>query len=456
MLKIAIVEDDISMRKSLEIALKEYTEFEVITFKNAPEALKKLDASFELIVTDINMPKMDGIEFIKQIDFKCDFIIMTGNATLNRAVESMRLGVKDFLTKPFEVDTLVEAIKRSAEVSKIQAEHERRYEENKDRRVGKEDTREVKVERRKQGSDRRKRFYGQSPELEKILKLLQKAALTDASVMLLGESGVGKELFAKEVHASSPRYAGPFIPINMAAIPDNLLESELFGYEKGAFTDATTMKKGYFETANKGTLFLDEIGEMPMALQAKLLRVLQEREIYRVGGTKPIKIDVRIVSATNANINAQIDNKEFREDLYYRLNTIPVKIPPLRERKEEIADIAKESLFKICRKYDFAYKNLSDEALQALEDYEWPGNVRELLSVVERAAILCEGDTIEVSDLFLESRKREKSIKDLEKELIIELLKDFDDDLDKSAEALGMSLENLEKKMNKYNIEVNG
>lgn len=456
MLKIAIVEDDISMRKSLEIALKEYTEFEVITFKNAPEALKKLDASFELIVTDINMPKMDGIEFIKQIDFKCDFIIMTGNATLNRAVESMRLGVKDFLTKPFEVDTLVEAIKRSAEVSKIQAEHERRYEESKDRRVGKEDTREVKVERRKQGSDRRKRFYGQSPELEKILKLLQKAALTDASVMLLGESGVGKELFAKEVHASSPRYAGPFIPINMAAIPDNLLESELFGYEKGAFTDATTMKKGYFETANKGTLFLDEIGEMPMALQAKLLRVLQEREIYRVGGTKPIKIDVRIVSATNANINAQIDNKEFREDLYYRLNTIPVKIPPLRERKEEIADIAKESLFKICRKYDFAYKNLSDEALQALEDYEWPGNVRELLSVVERAAILCEGDTIEVSDLFLESRKREKSIKDLEKELIIELLKDFDDDLDKSAEALGMSLENLEKKMNKYNIEVNG
>lgn len=454
-MKIAIVEDDISMRKSLEIALADYKEFEVTTFKNATDALKKLDSSYELIVTDINMPKMDGIEFIKQIDFKCDFIIMTGNATLNRAVESMRLGVKDFLTKPFEVETLVEAIKRSVQISKVQAEHERRYHgDGKDRRIGREDTREVKVERRKQGSDRRKRFYGKSEALDKILKLLHKAALTDATVMLLGESGVGKELFAKEVHDKSPRYAGPFIPINMAAIPDNLLESELFGYEKGAFTDATAMKKGYFETANKGTLFLDEIGEMPLALQAKLLRVLQEREIYRVGGTKPIKIDVRIVSATNANIVEQIDNKAFREDLYYRLNTIPVKIPPLRERKEEIVDIATESLFKICRKYDLSYKKISDAAIEALQQYDWPGNVRELLSVIERATILSEGETIEAEDLFLESRKRHKSIKDLEKELIIETLKDYDNSVEKSAEILDMSSAVLEKKMKKYNIEV--
>jgi transcriptional regulator with PAS, ATPase and Fis domain len=272
--------------------------------------------------------------------------------------------------------------------------------------------------------------------------------------MLLGESGVGKELFAKEVHYKSPRYAKPFIPINMAAIPDNLLESELFGYEKGAFTDATAIKKGYFETANHGTLFLDEIGEMPLHLQAKLLRVLQEHEIYRVGGTRAIKIDVRIVSATNANIKEDIANKKFREDLYYRLNTIPIHIPPLRERKEEIEDIAKEALFKVCKKYDFEYKELSKDALKALCEYPWPGNIRELLSVVERAAILSETETIEPSDLFLESRKSNKSIKDLEKELIIELLKDFNYDLDKSAESLGVSLSSLKKKITKYDIEV--
>jgi len=403
-LKIAIVEDDISMRKSLEIALSDYKEFKVSSFKNATEALKKIDSSYELIVTDINMPKIDGIEFIKKIDFKCSFIIITGNATLNRAVEAMRLGVKDFLTKPFEIETLVEAIKRNVKIAEVEAEHERRF-IGKDRRIGEEDTRKSKVERRKPNSDRRKHFYGESKELSKILRVIDKAAKSDASVMLLGDSGVGKELFAKEVHYKSPRYAKPFIPINMAAIPDNLLESELFGYEKGAFTDATALKKGYFETAHKGTLFLDEIGEMPMGLQAKLLRVLQEREIYRVGGTKPIKIDVRIVSATNANVLNMIKNKEFREDLYYRLNTIPIHIPPLRERKDEIEDIAKEWLYKVCMKYEFDHKSLSDEAIKELLSYDWPGNIRELLSVVERAAILSESDVICVEDLFLESRK---------------------------------------------------
>ena len=451
-MKIAIVEDDINMRKSLELALKDYSEFEVTTFKNAIEALKKLDSSYELIVTDVNMPKMDGIEFIKSLDFSCDIIIMTGNATLNRAVESLRLGVKDFLTKPFEIDDLIEAIKRNAKVREVHKQNDHRF-EGEDRREGAEDKREVKVERRKKGSDRRKKFYGTSPELEKILNVLKKASLSDASVMLLGDSGVGKELFAKYIHENSNRYAGPFVAINMAAIPENLLESELFGYEKGAFTDATSMKKGHFETANKGTLFLDEIGEMPMALQAKLLRVLQEREVVRVGGTKPTKIDVRIVSATNADILEQIEDKDFREDLYYRLNTIPVKIPPLKDRKEEIIDIAEESLFDICRKNNIDKKTLSDEAKEALLNYDWPGNIRELLSVVERAAILCDGDLIGESDLFLESRKSKRGIKDLEKELIEEILKEYAYDLIESAKALGMSKTNLQKKMSKYKID---
>ncbi len=452
-MKIAIVEDDINMRKSLELALKEYSEFETVTFKSAVDALKKLDSSFSLIVTDINMPKMDGLEFIKAVDFDCEFIVITGNATLNKAVEAMRMGVKDFLTKPFEIEDLVKSIKRTAKVKEIQDQSEKR-EQTKDRRVGAPDTRKVKVERRKPGNDRRKKFYGTSKALEGILNIIEKAAKSDASVMLLGESGVGKELFAKEVHDRSPRYAKPFIAINMAAIPDSLLESELFGYEKGAFTDATTTKKGQFEAANGGTLFLDEIGEMPISLQAKLLRVLQEREIVRVGGTKPIPIDVRIVSATNADILEQIEDKEFREDLYYRLNTIPIKIPPLRERKDEIVDIADEYLYKVCKKYDMQSKSLNEEAKDALLVYEWPGNIRELLSVIERAAILCDGDMINADSLFLESRKSKKGIKELEKELIEEMLKDTNYSLKECADALGMGLPVLKKKMQMYNIEV--
>ncbi len=403
-MKIAIVEDDINMRKSLEISLGEFDKYEILSFKNAIDALKKIDSTFDLIITDINMPRMNGLEFIKEIHFKCAIIIMTGNATLGNAIESIRYeNVKDFLTKPFEVDALIKAIERVEKVKEIHEAYEKRF-ITKDRRTGKEDSRKIKIERRKQGSDRRKKFYGTSEKLEKIKNTLRKAAKTDASIMLLGDSGVGKELFAKYVHEESPRYAGPFIPINMAAIPENLLESELFGYEKGAFTDATAMKKGHFETANKGTLFLDEIGEMPIGLQAKLLRVIQEREIVRVGGTKPTKIDVRIVSATNANILEKIRDKEFREDLYYRLNTIPVKIAPLRERKEEVIDIANEYLYRTARQYDMPYKILSKSAQEELLKYDWPGNVRELRSVVERAIILSEEEEIMPDDLGLDIR----------------------------------------------------
>ena len=450
MLKVAIVEDDINMRKSLELSLKD--EFELYTFKNPVDALKKLDESFDVIVTDINMPKMDGIEFIKQTPFPANFIIITGNATLNRAVETLRLGVKDFITKPFEIDTLITAIKSAAKVSKVEKTVEKRV--LKDRRVGLPDTRENKLERRKKGSDKRKLFYGSSPALEKILNILKKASMTDASILLLGESGVGKEHFAKFIHQSSDRYNKPFLAINMAAIPENLLESELFGYEKGAFTDATATKKGLFESADGGTIFLDEIGEMPFALQAKLLRVLQEREITRVGGVKPIKIDVRIVSATNANVTQMISDNKFREDLYYRLNTIPVNIPPLRERKEEILDICKEYLKALSAKYGFNQKSLSKEAKEELLNYDWPGNIRELISVIERATILSEGDEIQKDELMLEQRKPKKSINSMEKELILEILEEFDYNLTMSAKALGLTKQNLEKKIQKYDIEV--
>jgi two-component system NtrC family response regulator len=382
-MRIAIVEDDINMRKSLEIALGEYEEFTINTYKSAIDALKKIDSSVDLIVTDINMPGMDGIEFIKKLDGAYDIIVITGNATLGRAIESVRLGVKDFLTKPFEIDTLVEAIKRHVKVRIKTQESFQKIDSSKEIESG---------------------FIATSAELEKALNIAKKAAKTDVSVLLLGESGVGKELFAKFVHKNSPRAKAPFVAINMAAIPENLLESELFGYEKGAFTDAIAEKKGHFEMANGGTLFLDEIGEMPLSLQAKLLRVIQERVMVRVGGTKEMPIDVRIVSATNADIKKKIKEGYFREDLYYRLNTIPVEIAPLRQRKEEIMPICGEILARVRAKYGIDSRYFSEEAMDSLMSYNWPGNIRELISVVERAAILSDAEAISKEDLFLESR----------------------------------------------------
>lgn len=379
-MKIAIVEDDINMRKSLEIAMGEYEKYDVHTFKSPKDALKKLDETFDLIISDINMPGMDGIEFVKTLNGAFEVIIITGNATLTRAIESIQLGVKDFLLKPFEIETLIAAIERSAKVQR------------KVKDIGSKCA-------MKAGT-----FLGTSPALEKLLSHIQKAAATDASMMLLGESGVGKEVFACHIHDNSTRADKPFIAINMAAIPENLIESELFGFEKGAFTDATETKIGQFELANGGTLFLDEIGEMPYALQAKLLRVLQEREIRRLGSSKSIKIDVRIICATNANLQENITKGQFREDLYYRLNTIPLFIPPLRERREEILSIANAILEQNCQQYGFGSKRFDDEAKEALEHYEWPGNIRELISVVERSAILSDGDTIGVENLFLEAR----------------------------------------------------
>jgi len=379
-LKIAIVEDDINMRKSLEIAMSDYQEFEIKTFKNAKDALKNLDDSFNLVITDINMPGMDGIEFIKELNGRYEVIIMTGNATLTYAIESIHLGVKDFLLKPFDVDTLITAIKREATIQKAQ--------------------KNVRPTQKKNSSG----FLGTSEALTKVLNIADKACKTDASILLLGQSGVGKEVFASYIHKNSPRAKKPFVAINMAAIPENLIESELFGFEKGAFTDASEAKAGQFELANGGTLFLDEIGEMPYGVQAKLLRALQEKEVRRLGSAKAIKIDIRVISATNANLNEKIKNSEFREDLYYRLNTIPLYIPPLCERKDEILEIAQKMVEQNCKKYGFEEKTFSKVAKKQLLTYKWPGNIRELLSVVERAVILSQTAEIQKEELYLDNR----------------------------------------------------
>ncbi|EHH0537457.1 sigma-54-dependent Fis family transcriptional regulator [Campylobacter lari] len=428
-MNLVIVEDDINMRKSLEIALGEYEEFTIKSYKSATEALKKLNDDVDLIITDINMPGMDGIEFVQACENKYDFIIITGNATLNRAIEAVRLGVKDFLVKPFDINTLITAIKRAKIIQ-----------EKTSKKTNKKTT------KKEENQD----FYGTSKALENCLNLALKAAKTDASVLFFGESGVGKEVFANFVHKNSKRAQRPFVAINMAAIPSNLIESELFGFEKGAFTDANTTKIGLFELANEGTLFLDEIGEMPYEIQAKLLRALQEKEITRLGSTKSIKIDVRIISATNAHIEKKIADNEFRQDLYYRLNTIPINIPPLRERQEEVLQIAQKVLLDTCKEYDFNEKTLSQEAQDALLAYDFPGNIRELISIIQRACILSENDEISAQDLFLESRKS-KDIKNLEKELILEALKNSQD-ITEAAKLIGMSEKIFSEKMKKYNI----
>ena len=370
-MKIALVEDDINVRKSLVLALKNEG-YEVKDFRNGVDALKKLDESFDLIITDITMPKMDGIEFVKNLNGKYEVIMITGNASLDRAIECIRLGVKDFLTKPFELEDLIKAI-----------ENKRIYTQ---KTKNKEN---IKVE-----------FICEDENTKKVLEIAKKASSANVPVMLLGESGVGKEEFANFIHKQSNR-KGEFVAVNMSAIPENLIESELFGYVKGAFTDAANNKKGLFELANNGTLFLDEIGEMPYNLQAKLLRVLQEKEFFPLGATRAIKIDVRIISATNQNIEKNIKEGKFREDLYYRLSTIPLKIPPLKERKNDILPIANEILQKSIKEFSAEKKIFSKEAKDALLEYNWPGNIRELINVIKRAVILSEDEKIKKEDFNL-------------------------------------------------------
>lgn len=380
-MKIAIVEDDINMRKSLELFFELQDDLEIVSFKNPKDALAKLDESFDLVITDINMPHMDGLEFLRLLEGKYESIVITGNATLNKAIDSIRLGVKDFFQKPFKPELLLESIYRTKKVLEFQKKYPL----------------EKPLKKPHKHS-----FLAASKALEESKRQALKVASTDANVMLLGESGVGKEVFAHFIHQHSQRSKHPFIAINMSAIPEHLLESELFGYQKGAFTDATAPKMGLFESANKGTIFLDEIAEMPFQLQSKLLRVVQEKEITRLGDNKSVKIDVRFISATNANMKEKIATKEFREDLFFRLQIVPITIAPLRERVEEILPIAEIKLKEVCDAYHLGPKSFSKNATKRLLEYSWHGNVRELLGVVERAAILSEGAEIQEKDLFLE------------------------------------------------------
>ena len=380
MYRVLVVDDDEQMRVALSATLK-HLNYDAKIAKDAKEALKILKKEkFDVILSDLKMPKMDGVEFLKEVKkmgISSPFIMITAFGDVKTAVETMKLGAFDFILKPFSQQALKKVLDLAISHSAIQTETETA-----------------------QDSDSEE-FIFVSPKMQNIVKLAQKVAKTDATVLLIGESGTGKEVLAKYIHSISNRSKGKFVAVNCAAIPSNLLESEMFGYEKGAFSGAVKSHPGKFEQANKGTILLDEISEMPLELQAKLLRVIQEKTVDRIGSTESISVDVRIICTTNRNIEEEVKKGNFREDLYYRISVFPIKIPPLKERKEEIIPLAEMFLKKFSAKFKKNIKQISEDAKDLLLNYPWHGNVRELQNVIERAVVLCEGDKLTKDDIFL-------------------------------------------------------
>ncbi len=381
--KILVADDEESIRWVLSKSLAKQG-FQVDLARDGQEALlMSRKQSYDLAVLDIKMPGLSGLDLLSRFQEECPralVIIMTAESSMKNAVEAMKRGAYDYLTKPFDLDALDAIIYKaqkaadvSAEVSLLKQEIKQHYQLD-------------------------RTIIGQSQPMQKIYKVLGKIAPSDITVLIYGESGTGKELIARAIHFNSPRLGKPFIALNCAAIPRELLESELFGHEKGAFTGATEKKIGKFEQAKDGTLFLDEIGDMPLELQAKLLRVLQEKEITRTGGSATIQVNARIIAATNQDLKDKVQNKEFREDLYYRLNVVPLELPPLRERREDIPSLVDFFLAKAADDYGTAATGVTKEALTLLSNYAWPGNVRELENIIQRAALLSPDALLNAAD----------------------------------------------------------
>ena len=397
MAHILLVDDESSMRLTLTALLKRagHTLMQAATGEDA-EA-KIADNHFDLVITDLNLSGTSGIEVLKaakQSNPQTEVVLLTGYGSIETAVAAMKAGAIDYLTKPVDTEELLMAIERATERQKLKSEVARLREE-----VG------------TKGSFNSGNIVASSPAMHDVLQMVERVAPTDAAVLIQGESGTGKELIARAIHQNSDRKDEAFIPINCGALPENLLESELFGHMKGAFTGAHQNKKGLFEEADGGTLFLDEIGEMSPLTQVKLLRVLQDQEVRRVGANTGVKVDVRIVAATNQNLMSNIESGAFREDLYYRLQVIVIHLPPLRERAEEVLPIATHYLQNYAQKFRKPLNGFTPEAERALKEYSWPGNIRELINAVERSAILCRGNVVEPDDLGLRLEVVKKPVK---------------------------------------------
>jgi two-component system response regulator PilR (NtrC family) len=445
--KILVVDDEKSMREILQIFLK--NEGYSVTVANDGEAATETTRNdiFDLVITDMKMPKVSGLQLlknIKEITPETIVVIITAFGTTESAVEAMKHGAYDYIQKPFQMDEIRLVVKNAIEKQRLQ--------------------KDVSLLKGQLNVPSFENIIGSSPSMQTMFSVVSKSAESSASVLITGESGTGKELVAKGIHSLSPRKDNHFVAVNCAAIPEGLLESELFGYMKGAFTGAGSNKQGLFELANDGTMFLDEIGEMPLTLQAKLLRVLEDGTFRRVGGMSDIKVDVRIISATNKNVKELIEAGKFREDLYFRLNVLSVRIPPLREREGDIRLLAEHFL----KKFAGDSKRYSDNAINVLINYGWKGNVRELENIIERVVLLCDRDVIDVNHLPEEisavshSEKVsipqggidiEKLFEDMEKNYLLNALERTNGVKTEAAKLLSLTFRSFRHKLKKYGID---
>ncbi len=446
---ILIVEDDDTLRKQLLWALKD--EYRVLEAKNVDVACKVLDeCGIEAVLLDLQLPPRstgpeEGLKLLSHLrSFYPDVgvIIMTGSKNKKAPQEAVRLGVQDFFPKPFDLEELKVVLRRVLHMKNL----EKKVRE---------------LERQLEEKYKFDHIVGKCKKMHQLFELISKIAPTSSTVLIRGESGTGKELIARAIHYNSPRKKAPFVPVNCAALPESLLEAELFGHEKGAFTDATYKKEGMFEVANRGTIFLDEISDMTLRMQAKILRVIQERSFTRVGGTKPIQVDVRILAATNRDLEKMIKEGSFREDLYYRLNVVGIFVPPLRDRKEDIPLLAWHFLKKYNQIHGKKVKNISPRVMERLLSYSWPGNVRELENVMERAVILSGREILTLEDLsphFQKARISEESsppsIEEAEKKLILDALRATGGNQTKASRLLGIHRNTLRRKIKKYRIKI--
>ena len=446
---VLIVEDEPKMRRVLELQLAEEG-FRARTAPDAETGLQLLGKeSFDVIVTDFKLPGMSGLEFlhaVKRVNADLPVVIMTAYGTVETAVDAMKAGASDYVLKPFSLAELVLVIRKEL------VSHQLRQENR--------DLREALGKRYEY-----KNIVARSDKMQVVLALVERVAPTNATVLIGGESGVGKDLVARAIHEHSQRAAGPFVKINSTAIPETLLESELFGYEKGAFSGAVSNKPGKFELADKGTLFLDEIGDVPAAIQVKLLRVLQDREFERLGSTKTLKVDVRLVAATNRDLRAALEEGTFREDLYYRLNVVAIDIPPLREHKEDIPALAEFFLEKSARESGKMVQGITPQAMKLLMDFHWPGNVRELQNVLERAVTLSSDATLDVGDIHIDGAARRAAsansaaalpegmtLEQWEEDMLREALRRADGNKSQAARSLGLSRNALRYRLSKMGV----
>ena len=434
-MKILIADDDEKLTKILKRELSEEG-YEVDSAESGLRTMGLLESDeYDVLLLDLSMPGLGGMDVLKRIktlDFSTEVIILTGNATVPTAVEAMKLGAYDYLTKPFKLEELKAVLEKAHEKKSLSRENL-----------------VLKTQIKRQTETQQ--FITRSPLMFEIFENVKKMALSDFPVLIEGESGVGKELIARAIHNESKRAGGPFIPINCGAIPENMLESELFGFEKGAFTGAHAKKLGLLEIADQGTLFLDEICELALPLQGKLLRVIETGCFFRIGGTKEVRVDVKFISATNKEVKSEVERNHFRPDLYFRIGALSLRIPPLRERKEDIPLLVDHMIKSTSA---LRNKRFSEGALKILTEYPWPGNVRELQNVVHRALILSKGDVIGLhdlpSDLMVLPRLSGKRVEDVEREHILKVLKETGGQRSKAAEILGVDPKTLYRKLRSY------